>query len=92
MTGFVRIFGFAFLLFVFVAPGESFAQEPTWSPFVIMRGQDRTELRAKPMHERPYRPFHFYGNTVRRRHHRGNPLPLPRDFVQGTAAFVLRRQ
>ncbi len=27
----------------------------------------RTEIRAMPIHNRPSRPGHFYGNTVRRR-------------------------
>ncbi|HTN74420.1 MAG TPA: hypothetical protein VL096_04205 [Pirellulaceae bacterium] len=27
----------------------------------------RTEIRATPIHSRPYRAGHFYGNTVRRR-------------------------
>lgn len=27
----------------------------------------RTEIRAMPIHNRPNRPGHFYGNTVRRR-------------------------
>ena len=27
----------------------------------------RTEIRALPIHERPNRTGHFYGNTVRRR-------------------------
>jgi hypothetical protein len=38
------------------------------------------QIRQQPILERPDRPGHFYGNTVRRMHRRGNPLPLPRDF------------
>ena len=92
MSSLVRVLFVAATLTMLLPVSGLQAQEPSWSPWVVVRGQQRTELRAKPMHERPYRPFHFYGNTVRRRYHRGNPLPLPRDFVQGTAAFVLRRQ
>lgn len=29
----------------------------------------RAEIRAIPIDARPNRPGHFYGNTVRRRHH-----------------------
>ncbi|MEL7498510.1 MAG: hypothetical protein AAFN77_12935 [Planctomycetota bacterium] len=29
--------------------------------------EQRRQLRAMPIEQRPYRPFHFYGNTVRRR-------------------------
>ncbi len=31
----------------------------------------RTEIRTMPIHDRPYRAGHFYGNTVRRRGSRG---------------------
>jgi hypothetical protein len=51
------------LLFVFVAPNVpsarvSEAPEPNLT---------RREIRALPIHERPNRFGHFYGNTVRRR-------------------------
>lgn len=60
--------------------------EPGWAPQVVMRGEDRERLQATPILERPYRPLHFYGNTVRRMHYRGTPLPTPRE----TAAMPLR--
>jgi len=31
------------------------------------RSMTRSEIRATPLLQRPYRPGHFYGNTVRRR-------------------------
>lgn len=55
--------------------------EPGWSPVVIARGEYREQIKSQPIEQRPYRPFHFYGNTVRRQHHRGNPLPMPRDLA-----------
>ena len=37
---------------------------------VVTFGETRQELKSKPMTERPNRPLHVYGNTVRRRAHR----------------------
>lgn len=67
---------------------ESMAQEPGWSGPVIARGPQRAAIEATPILERPYRPGHFYGNTVRRRHYRGTALPIPRDIAGGTGALV----
>ena len=54
------------------------AREPGWSNQLILQGPARN---AGILH-RPYRPFHFFGNTVRRIHYRGTILPDQRDFVQ----------
>lgn len=67
------------------------AQEPGWSGSVIASGTERERIEATPIEQRPYRPLHFYGNTVRRQYYRGSPLPAPRDFVQGAAALLGRR-
>lgn len=37
---------------------------------VEVRQDYRSAIRAMPLLERPNRPGHFYGNTVRRIHHR----------------------
>ena len=80
---------FAFLSIVGTTQ-SSFAQEPTWYPYVVARGQDRFVIENTPIELRPYRPFHFYGNTVRRIHYRGNPMPLPRDLMRGTSVWFRR--
>lgn len=46
------------------------ADEPGWSARVIVTGEARAQIQATPIVYRPYRPLHFYGNTVRRRHYR----------------------
>ena len=56
------------------------AAEPGWSPVIIATGAYGEKIRSMPLEKRPYRPFHIYGNTVRRMHHRGTPLPLPRSI------------
>ncbi|MCB9922788.1 MAG: hypothetical protein H6822_11440 [Planctomycetaceae bacterium] len=39
---------------------------------VIARGAEREAIKSQHILDRPYRPGHFYGNTVRRRHARGH--------------------
>jgi hypothetical protein len=66
------------------------AKEPGWSGTVIARGTQREQIEAMDILERPYRPLHFYGNTVRRQYYRGRSLPVARDLARGAAAWVLR--
>ncbi len=66
------------------------AEEPGWSPVVIARGPQRAQIEATPIELRPYRPLHFYGNTLRRMHYRGTALPRPADFGR-TVVYALRR-
>lgn len=54
------------------------AAEPGWSPVIIATGDYRQQIESTPIELRPYRPLHFYGNTVRRNYHRGTPIPAPR--------------
>ena len=68
------------------------AQEPGWYPYVIARGQERDRIQNTPMHQRPYRPLHFYGNTVRRMHYRGTAMPAPRDLYNSTRTIVSSRR
>lgn len=65
------------------------ADEPGWQGNVIARGAEREKIQNTPILERPYRPLHFYGNTVRRRHYRGTAVPAPRD-VSGAAGAAVR--
>ena len=67
------------------------AQEPGWWGVVFAQGEQQRRIEATPILERPYRPFHFYGNTVRRQFYRGTPLPEPRDFINGAAALLFQR-
>jgi hypothetical protein len=72
------------LILVFIVPMIGQADEPGWTNRIIKRGDDRVESRTTPILERPYRPLHFYGNTVRRTYYRGYPLPLPRDVLSSS--------
>ncbi len=52
------------------------AQQPGFSPVIIATGQYRQQIKSMPIEQRPYRPFHFYGNAVRRSYYRSAPTPL----------------
>ena len=76
-------------LAVICAPQTSAAQAPLlmgnrygetgYYPFVIARGDDREIIENTPIELRPYRPMHFYGNTIRRNFYRG-PLVSRNSF------------
>ncbi len=67
------------------------AAEPNWSSSVLPIGAEAQQIRQMDILNRPYRPGHFYGNTVRRMHYRGRPWPLPRDFGRAGGALFRRR-
>ncbi len=71
--------------------GFSNSAEPNWYPYVIARSADRVNIQSTPMEFRPYRPMHFYGNTVRRSYYRGTPAPAPIDLIRGSSAIIRRR-
>jgi hypothetical protein len=56
-------------------PELSQGQEPGWSGQVIAFGATRAEIRSTDILHRPYRPLHFYGNSVRRRYYHGSAVP-----------------
>lgn len=66
------------------------ASETGWSGAVMPMSAESQQIRQQPILERPNRPFHVYGNTVRRMHYRGNPLPMPRDFGGSAGAMFGR--
>ncbi len=60
---------------------DSRASEPKWDLRVVTFGESREQIKNTPILERSYRPLHFYGNTVRRMHYRGTPLPVPKALA-----------
>jgi len=72
-----------------IAPEIALAQTG-WSPSVIATGQERQKIRSTPIEQRPNRPLHFYGNTVRRMHHRGTPLPSVSELAPAPARTMNR--
>ena len=67
------------------------SDEPGWLGVIVARGELRKEIESTPMLERPYRPLHVYGNTVRRNHYRSAPMPKLKDVVQGAGSIVTKR-
>jgi len=66
------------------------ADEPGWLGVVVARGELKQWIDSTPIVERPNRPFHFYGNAVRRQYYRGNAVPRPDDLAKGGAALIKR--
>jgi hypothetical protein len=89
----LRILSAAFIVsaaVVFVAPSASNAAETGWLPVIVARGDLKQEIESTPIVDRPNRPFHFYGNTVRRRYYRGAAVPRAENVVNGGSAPVLQ--
>ncbi len=94
MTTRILTTGIAFaavLLTLITGQSVSYGQQPEWTGRVLKVGIDRQYTDSIDILERPYRPFHFYGNTVRRMHYRGFPLPLPVDFFMSGYAMLYER-
>ncbi len=53
-----------------VLPASADAQNSNFDPRPIVFGEERDQIKSTPIEQRPNRPLHFYGNTVRRRHQR----------------------
>lgn len=41
-----------------------------FDPRIVTFGAEREQIKSTPIEQRPYRPLHVYGNSVRRRHSR----------------------
>jgi hypothetical protein len=80
----------------FAAPSPSLAasasSEPGWLGVVVARGELKQWIESTPIVDRPNRPFHFYGNRVRREYYRGSAAARPTDVVKGGAALILKRK
>ncbi|MCA9211448.1 MAG: hypothetical protein KDB27_00150 [Planctomycetales bacterium] len=64
------------------------AAEPGWLPIVVAPEPLRTQIKNTDILLRPYRPLHFYGNTVRRMYYRDNPLPTLQDYRNTLVALL----
>ncbi|MCO8122763.1 hypothetical protein NHH03_13530 [Stieleria sp. TO1_6] len=59
---YVTFLGMIWLGSLVCAAGSS----PTgWSPVVLPTGTYRTQIKSLPIHQRPGRPLHVYGNFIR---------------------------
>ena len=80
------------MLFAGPSAASAASNEPGWLGVVVARGELKQWIDSTPIVDRPNRPFHFYGNAVRRKYYRGNPLPRPSDVVKGGSALILKRK
>ncbi len=67
----------AILVALVAAPGFTPAVEGSFDPRIVTFGPAREQLKSTPITQRPNRPLHVYGNTVRRRHRRTVPAQRP---------------
>lgn len=74
----MRSLVFAAVVAASFAPLPAEARSTGFDPRIITFGDAREEIKSTPITQRPNRPLHFYGNTVRRRHERGMAQPGPR--------------
>ena len=65
-------------------------QEPGWTNRIIVPGYEEAARQATPIIERPYRPLHFYGNTIRRMHYHGRVRPTLPELRQGFQVWASR--
>ena len=64
--------------------------EPNWIPVVFATGDLKDQIDSTHILHRPYRPLHFYGNTVRRIHYRGRAFPTVEDYRNTMAGLLMR--
>lgn len=68
----MRTMLFAALVAAAVVPEPAFAAKQTaFDPRIVTFGDAREEIKNTPITQRPNRPLHVYGNSVRRRQSRG---------------------
>ena len=63
----LRSFAAVFVSFLILASEAATAAVPGYSPPIVARGEVRDAIKSQDIHDRPNRPMHIYGNTVRRR-------------------------
>ncbi len=83
------------LVFSVIGSNVAFASknhpsEPGWTHGVVLFGEERAKKDATPILQREYRPFHFYGNTVRRQYYRGTVRPSLSDGLQAVRVTIVR--
>jgi len=59
----------AALLIPLPEPAEA-AKQAGFDPRIVTFGAEREQIKSTPIEQRPYRPLHVYGNSIRRRHAR----------------------
>ena len=73
-----------------VSAADRETQEPGWIPIVFAPSELQERIDATPIEQRPYRPLHVYGNTVRRVYYRGTPMPRFRELIALPVRVAIR--
>jgi hypothetical protein len=64
--------------------------EPGWTGHVVVPQAEEAVRQATPIVDRPYRPLHFYGNTIRRMHYHGRVRPTAPELRESFQAWAKR--
>ena len=75
-------------MLIAIPKSASAASETGYLPIIVARGETKEWIHSMPITERPNRPLHFYGNTVRRNYYRGNSSARPAETAKAGAAVV----
>jgi hypothetical protein len=62
----------AIALAALLPSGDATGRDTGFDPRVVTFGSERDQLKSIPIEQRPNRPLHVYGNTIRRRNSRGS--------------------
>lgn len=69
----MRTMLFAAMMLAAILPsGDATGRDTGFDPRIVTFGAERDQLKSIPIENRPNRPLHVYGNTVRRRQSRGS--------------------
>ena len=75
----MRTAAFAAVLAAALAPVPAEAAATGFDPRIVVFGDAREAIKSTPITERPNRPLHVYGNSVRRRQQRHAAPPVRPD-------------
>jgi hypothetical protein len=78
----LRSLGISAICAAAVAPVGVEAAGTSFDPRIVTVGEAREQLKAMPITDRPYRPLHVYGNTVRRRNQRNQAGMRPSGAIR----------
>ncbi len=73
----MRFVAFAALIAAAATLTSDAAFGANFDPRVVTFGDSREQIKSTPVTQRPYRPLHVYGNSIRRRHQRAQVPTAP---------------
>ncbi|MEX0687126.1 MAG: hypothetical protein WD072_00480 [Pirellulales bacterium] len=75
----MRTIAFAVVVTAAFLPLPIEAASVSFEPRIVTFGETREQIKSTPITERPNRPLHVYGNSIRRRQQRDAIPTAPRE-------------